>query len=310
MFRHRLLPRLAGRLLAEPALPVGRIGRVRVLVHPSGLFLALAILAGVAAPTAPALVRYVSPVARVAAAGGVTLLLFLSILVREWARAAAAEREGIASRAIVFTLFGGFARLEREPGDPGAEWRVATAGPLASVVVALLFSAATVWLAGIPEAVRLVPLAGALALVNTLLAALQSFPALPLDGGRIFRAMLWQVNGCRDRSSWLAARTSRWFALSAIGIGAVLLAGGHAGGVAVLLGGWCVGECAIDAEEEARRALSAQLEGASPRTGRLQVTNARARNVAIPGRLPSTPNAPPVHTSAAVDETSKSAASS
>ena len=92
----------------------------------------------------PALLRFGSPVARVAAAGFVTVLLFSSILTREWVRAVAAEREGIPNRGVVFILLGGFVSLEHEPSRPGAEYRIAVAGPLASVVIALGFTALTV----------------------------------------------------------------------------------------------------------------------------------------------------------------------
>jgi Zn-dependent protease len=327
MFRFRLLPRLARRLRAESAISAGSVGGVRILIHPSALFLGLVVLTALSAHVAPALLRFASPVAQVAASAVVTFLLFLSILAREWARTVAAEREGIASSSIVFTLFGGVAILERDPADPGADYRIAVAGPLASVVVALGFSAATVTFANVPGAEPFVPLAGALALANTLFASLQAFPALPLDGGKVLRSMLWRVNGCRDRSSWLAARTSRWFALSMIAIGLTMLVRGQALGVVAVFAGWAVGEWANGVEEQARAALAAQTAGGtspgpevvgrvvgSPepatRGGRLQLTNARARNATMPGTLPSTPNAPPVHESDAADDTSRSATSS
>jgi Zn-dependent protease len=325
MFRFRLLPRLAQRLLSERSIAAGSLGGVPVLFHPSGIYLALVLFVALAVHASPTLLRFASPVARVAAAGVVTVLLFSSILAREWVRALAAEREGIPNRGVVFILLGGFAILEREPNRPGAEYRIAIAGPLASVVIALGFTAVTVVCANVPGGSQFVPLAGVLALANTVLASLSAFPALPLDGGRVLRSMLWRWNGSRDRSSWLAARASRWFALTSIAAGAALLGQGHAIGIVAVLTGWFVGESANAAEEEARLSLAAQASGGElpvvsrsmgrpgepeAAAGRLQLTNARTRNTTIPGRLPSTPKAPPVQSSEPVDETSKRATSS
>jgi Zn-dependent protease len=110
--------------------------------------------------------------------------LFLSVLLHELGHALAARRYGIATRRITLWLLGGVAQLERIPQEPLKELGVAVAGPLVSFALALLF-----WLLRQGEGVAGF-LTHYLALVNLTLGLFNLLPALPLDGGRVFRALL------------------------------------------------------------------------------------------------------------------------
>ena len=123
-----------------------------------------------------------------------TLGLFLSVLVHELSHAFMGRYEGIEIEEIVLHPFGGLARLRNEPESPGAEFRIAIAGPAASFVI------------GIVTFVLLLPtvragfytVAGVLLLIsagNLLLAIFNLFPGFPLDGGRVLRAILWRRTG-------------------------------------------------------------------------------------------------------------------
>ena len=123
-----------------------------------------------------------------------TLGLFLSVLAHELSHAFMARAEGIEIEEIVLHPFGGLARLRNEPQSPGAEFRIAIAGPAASFVI------------GIVTFVLLLPtvksgysiIAGVLLLLcagNLLLAIFNLFPGYPLDGGRVLRALLWRRSG-------------------------------------------------------------------------------------------------------------------
>lgn len=120
-----------------------------------------------------------------------TLGLFLSVLGHELSHALMARAEGIEIEEIVLHPFGGLARLRNEPENPGAEFRIAVAGPAASFLFALIS-----FLLLLPAMMSDYPtIAGVLLLLcagNLLLAVFNLFPGYPLDGGRVLRAILWK----------------------------------------------------------------------------------------------------------------------
>lgn len=120
-----------------------------------------------------------------------TLGLFLSVLGHELSHALMARTEGIEIEEIVLHPFGGLARLRNEPESPGAEFRIAVAGPAASFLFALIS-----FLLMLPAMMSDYPtIAGVLLLLcagNLLLAVFNLFPGYPLDGGRVLRAILWK----------------------------------------------------------------------------------------------------------------------
>ncbi|GAA6756517.1 peptidase M50 [Thermus sp. 2.9] len=110
--------------------------------------------------------------------------LFLSVLLHELGHALTARRFGVATRRITLWLLGGVAQMERLPKEPAKELAIALAGPAVSLVLALLFH-----LVKAPSG-ALGFLTHHLALVNLMLALFNLLPALPLDGGRVYRALL------------------------------------------------------------------------------------------------------------------------
>ncbi|KOX90078.1 putative zinc metalloprotease Rip3 [Thermus aquaticus] len=110
--------------------------------------------------------------------------LFLSVLLHELGHALAAQRLGIRTQRITLWLLGGVAQLERIPREPKKELFIALAGPLVSFALALLFRLLR------QEAGALGFLTHYLALVNLVLGLFNLLPALPLDGGRVYRALL------------------------------------------------------------------------------------------------------------------------
>jgi Zn-dependent protease len=306
MFRFHLLLRLVRRFHSEPAIPLGSVGGIAIELHPSSLLLAAALwLASFRSIVLPAL-GAASPVAAALAALVFTSLVLASILVHRWSHAWSARREGRRVGGVTLTLLGAAARIGSGPRSPGADVRIALAGPLASVALCALFGAGCFALAPRPESVLL----GVLALANALVASIDALPVFPLAGGRILRAALWRVNGCRSRSTWLAARNGRVLALTMIATG-VAVAGLAAGcGVLLVLIGWWVGE---SANREARQAAielaalpdhpwlasvsrfspSASVPSAA-HAGSLQARKPISKRTAIPGQLASAPKLPPV----------------
>src|SRR5690606_1644322 len=117
--------------------------------------------------------------------------LFASILLHELAHSVVGRRMGMRIQGITLFAFGGAAELTEEPETARAEFFMAIAGPVMSVVLAGLFYLGGVVLtaAGGPPAIAAV--LGYLVVINLVLAAFNLLPGFPLDGGRVLRAALW-----------------------------------------------------------------------------------------------------------------------
>jgi Zn-dependent protease len=123
-----------------------------------------------------------------------TLALFVSVFGHELSHALMGRSEGIEIEEIVLHPFGGLARLRNEPDSPGAEFRIAVAGPAASFIFGVVAFAG--WFIAMTGDYRTT--AGVFFLVgsgNLLLAVFNLFPGYPLDGGRVLRAILWKRDG-------------------------------------------------------------------------------------------------------------------
>jgi len=167
------------------------------------------------------------------------LVFFASIVAHELAHSLVGRRNGIGVRSITLFIFGGVASIENEPPSPKAEWRMAIAGPIASLMIGVGFLALGGWLAsdaallaeGEPTAFleALGPVATVLAWVgpvNLMLAVFNLVPGFPLDGGRVLRALLWHLKGD-------LVEATRWAAMSGRVIAWLMIAGGVAAALGV-----------------------------------------------------------------------------
>jgi Zn-dependent protease/CBS domain-containing protein len=143
---------------------------------------------------------------------------FLSILLHELGHALQARRDGMEIDGITLWLFGGVARFKGMFPSAGAEFRIAIAGPLVSLLLGGLFAIAA-WLLDLPETVDGV--AAWLGYINLLLLVFNLLPALPLDGGRVLRSILWQARGDFRWATTVSAWVGRAF-------GYLFIAGGIA----------------------------------------------------------------------------------
>lgn len=160
------------------------------------------------------------------------LLLFASIVFHELAHSLVARRYDIPIRGITLFIFGGVAEMEREPGTPRAEFLMAVAGPIASLLLAGAF-----WGTGLLAREAGLPLpvwacAYYLALINAILAGFNMLPAFPLDGGRAFRAFLWHRKGDLTAATRTAAGIG-----AAVGIAFMVMGGVFAVLFGNLIGG-------------------------------------------------------------------------
>ncbi|MFF8914589.1 site-2 protease family protein [Streptomyces sp. NPDC015032] len=129
------------------------------------------------------------------------IAFYASVLVHELAHTVVALRYELPVRRIQLQFFGGVSEIEKESETPGREFLLAFVGPLLSLVLAGLFYAGMKFVA--PGTVPGVLLAG-LMISNLLVAAFNLLPGLPLDGGRMLRAVVWKITG-RPMSGTIAA---------------------------------------------------------------------------------------------------------
>jgi Zn-dependent protease/CBS domain-containing protein len=125
----------------------------------------------------------------------IVLFLFVFVVFHELAHSIVARRYGIKVRKIILYPIGGVSEIEEIPDNPAQEWRMAVAGPLTSVVLglALLFAGAVTFpqLFAFSSFTRITGnFLFDLATLNILLGAFNLIPAFPMDGGRVFRALL------------------------------------------------------------------------------------------------------------------------
>jgi len=125
----------------------------------------------------------------------IVLFLFVFVVFHELAHSVVARHYGIKVRKIVLYPIGGVSEIEEIPDNPSQEWRMAVAGPLTSLIlgVALLAISLTLSPQLLGAALTLSTTGNFLydlAILNILLGAFNLIPAFPMDGGRVFRALL------------------------------------------------------------------------------------------------------------------------
>lgn len=145
--------------------------------------------------------------------------LFASIVFHEFCHSLVARQYGLPMKGITLFIFGGVAEMGQEPESPKAEFMMAVAGPVSSVLLAIGFYLINllgqrIGLSG--------PVSGVLqylVLLNFMLAFFNLLPAFPLDGGRILRSILWSVKGNLRWATRIASQLGSRFGLFLIILG-------------------------------------------------------------------------------------------
>ena len=184
------------------------------------------------------------------------MLFFASLLAHEFGHAVMARRAGIAVPRIDLWMLGGMARMDREAETPGEELKIAIAGPIVSLLVALACLGVGAALEGTDAVVRTAELSGDspvtpaflalsfVATMNIVIVLFNLIPAWPLDGGRIARALAWKATGSRTRATIFSARLGRGFSwiLAAVGLWEII--GGSLAGLWWLMLAFFIGQAA------------------------------------------------------------------
>jgi Zn-dependent protease/CBS domain-containing protein len=152
-----------------------------------------------------------------------TLLLFISVLTHELAHAYVARREGIGIHSITLYIFGGLAQLDREATTPGADFKIAVAGPAASLLLGLLFYLIA---QALYFGAHLLAASKAflhLSAVNLVVACFNLLPGFPMDGGRILRAIIWHWRKDFHSATHASLKWGATIAIALIGAGVMTI---------------------------------------------------------------------------------------
>jgi Zn-dependent protease/predicted transcriptional regulator len=222
--------------------------------------------------------------------GGLSaLLLFGSVLVHEYSHSLVARARGLQVRNITLFIFGGVSNIGGEAHTARDEFLISVVGPLTSFGLAGVFwligqglgpspSLDALFGVGRPRSLTGVSPAAAvvgyLALINLVLGVFNLIPAFPLDGGRVFRSIVWGVTNSYDRATTIATTVGQGFGalLIVFGIVRVLWLGDLLGGLWTGFIGWFLIQAASSSRREQvlRRSLTgvtvAELMDPSPPT--------------------------------------------
>jgi Zn-dependent protease/CBS domain-containing protein len=200
------------------SIELGRIAGIRIGVNWSWLVVFALIVWSLASAVFPSQNEGLSDATYVAMAIVAALLFFVSILLHELGHAFQARREGMEIEGITLWLFGGVAQFKGTFPSAGAEFRIAIAGPVVSLLLGLFFVAVAVATTMTEE---IDGVAAWLGYINLVLLAFNLLPALPLDGGRVLRSALWAARDSFEWATRVAANIGR-------GFGFLFIAGGIA----------------------------------------------------------------------------------
>jgi Zn-dependent protease len=186
-----------------------------------------------------------------------SLLFFGSVLAHELGHAFVALRNRIPVRSINLFFFGGLAQIGREPRLPGEELRIAIAGPIVSLGLALVFQAFSL----LGEALPWLSVSMAyLARINFILAVFNLIPGFPLDGGRVLRALVWWLTKSYARATRFASFSGQLIAFGFIGFGLVnVFSGQMLNGLWLGMIGWFLQSAAASATRQGE--IQEQLGG-------------------------------------------------
>jgi Zn-dependent protease len=218
-----------------------------------------------------------TPLAADALALASVLVLFAGILAHEFAHALVARRAGVEIDEIDLWLLGGVARMRNQPRRAVDELHFALAGPAVTALLAIVFGLVSWALTpAAPDALQ--AFVNYQFQVNVAIALFNLMPALPLDGGRAARALLWRRIGDLRQATVAAARAGRWIAYGLIYLGALAVFVGYIAGLWIVV----IGVFLIAAATAEQR----QVELATALAGITAGESMSAVAVPLPAELP------------------------
>lgn len=237
---------------------LGSIRGIQIGINYTWLIVFVLVAASLALVFFPQVVPGLGVLAYWALGGAASLLLFGSVLVHELAHSFVAQRFGIQVKSITLFIFGGVSNIQGEPKTPRDEAIMAGAGPLTSIGIGIVLLG--LWFATLGLNPALSATLGYLYLINFLLAGFNLIPGFPLDGGRVFRALVWSMTGSLERATRIAAWVGRAIGYLFIFGGLfIIFAGDIISGLWLAFIGWFLSSAAE--QSYAQVATQARLQG-------------------------------------------------
>ncbi len=240
------------------ALRIGRIFGILIEVDYTWFFIFLLVAAGLWSWTAVHLPS-LPPGARLFLAALTAALFFLSVVLHELSHSVVAKRFGLGITGITLFLFGGVSKMTDEPKSPSAEFKIAIAGPLTSIALAVLFLLGARLLRHGEGTAAFAAVFVWLGWMNGMLAIFNMLPGFPLDGGRVLRAGLWHWLVNLTQATRIAATLGQGFGILMIAAGILIfLRGQDWGGLWFAFIGWFLIQAAQASYQQVvlRQALS------------------------------------------------------
>jgi Zn-dependent protease/predicted transcriptional regulator len=189
----------------EASIPLGTIRGIPIGIHYSWFIVFGLLTYSLAIGLFPALYEDWATETYWITAAIASILLFVSVLLHELGHSVTAQRKGIPVRSITLFIFGGVASIGEESETAGDEFAIAIMGPVVSIFIAIV--SAVLWLTIGPFQEQAAAVFMYLALVNTILVVFNMIPGFPLDGGRVFRAIIWGWTGNVTTATRIASTT-------------------------------------------------------------------------------------------------------
>ena len=165
-----------------------------------------------------------------------TIMLFVSVLLHELGHSIVALRYKIPVRNITLFIFGGVAQIASEPPTAMSEFWIAIAGPVVSFLLAGVFAVLEFVFSSLTPLFALMKY---LAYINGTLGLFNLIPGFPLDGGRVFRAIVWGTSNDFRKATRIASGVGRVIAYLFILVGVYyIFSGNFAGGIWIAFIGW------------------------------------------------------------------------
>ncbi|OGO36336.1 MAG: hypothetical protein A2W35_03245 [Chloroflexi bacterium RBG_16_57_11] len=229
---------------------LGRIWGIPIGLHASWFIVFGLVLLSLSTSYFPDQYPQLSSGSHVILAAITTTLLFGSVLLHELGHALIALRNRIPVKGITLFIFGGVAQIIREPETPGAEFRIAIAGPLVSLGLAGLFGGLFLINQNLPF---LAAPSEYLMRLNFMLVLFNMIPGFPLDGGRVLRSILWRITGNQSQATRIASLGGQVVAFGFLGLGILsLFTGQFTNGLWLIFIGWFLQNAAASANQQTR----------------------------------------------------------
>lgn len=210
--------------MVRESVRLGQIAGVRLAAHWSLIAVVAIVAVGLDRGILPDVAPGMAGGWYVTAAVATSLAFVATIVAHEFGHAMIARRQGLPVESVVVWALGGITSIDGEPATPAAELALSGIGPM----VSLLLGAVLVGFGMAARAAGGPPLlAGSLAWLgglNILLAVFNALPASPLDGGRMFHALLWRMTRSRARATAATTRIGQVVGLGTIAGGLYLMA--------------------------------------------------------------------------------------